>query len=138
MPEGILTLRSPEDDINVVHDFIERIWGENPDLSVMDRLRFETAFIELAANVIQHADEGNGIVADISITIDGDCISGQISDSSPAGMVDLAMREMPDENAESGRGIAFIQRLVDVFHYERREDENLWIIQKRREQPQAC
>ena len=132
MPEGPLTLRSPADDINVVHAYIERVWAEHDNLDMMDRLRFETALIELAANVIQHADDGNGIIADISIEIDGDSIRGTISDSSPAGMVDLAMRDMPDELAESGRGIAFIQRLVDVFHYERRDDENLWVIQKRR------
>ena len=132
MAEGVLTLRSPADDINVVHAYIGRVWAEHDDLDMMDKLRFETALIELAANVIQHADDGNGIVADISIEITGDSIRGTISDSSPAGMVDLAMRDMPDELAESGRGIAFIQRLVDVFHYERRDEENLWVIQKRR------
>jgi serine/threonine-protein kinase RsbW len=130
--EWPLTLRSPADDINVVHAYIERIWAEHDDLDMMDRLRFETALIELAANVIQHADDGNGIVADIAIEVDGESIRGTISDSSPAGKVDMAMREMPDELAESGRGIAFIQRLVDVFHYERRDDLNLWVVQKRR------
>ena len=132
MTEEVLTLRSPADDINVVHAYIERVWSRHPDLDRMDRLRFETALIELAANVIQHADDGNGIVADVSIEIDDEYIRGHISDSSPAGKVDMAMRAMPDEHAESGRGIAFIQRLVDVFHYERRDDENLWMIQKRR------
>jgi serine/threonine-protein kinase RsbW len=130
--EGPLTLRSPADDINVVHAYIERVWAEHPGLGVMDRLRFETALIELAANVIQHADDGNGIIADITISVDDTTITGNISDSSPAGMVDMSMREMPDEYAESGRGIAFIQRLVDVFHYERRDDENFWVIIKRR------
>ena len=132
MPDEVLTLRSPADDINVVHAYIERVWAAHDDLDVMDRLRFETALIELAANVIQHADDGNGIIADIAIVVDGDLIKATISDSSPAGLVDLSMREMPDELAESGRGIAFIQRLVDIFHYERRDDENLWVIQKRR------
>lgn len=132
MIDEILTLRTPQDDINVVHAYIERIWTLYPDLDMMDRLRFETALIELAANVIKHADEGRSIVADISIVIDDDYIHGRISDSSPAVKVDLTRRDMPDEDAESGRGIAFIQRLVDVLHYERRDDENLWVIEKRR------
>lgn len=132
MSDAILTLRSPADDLNVVHAFIEGVWSQYPDLDTMDKLRFETALIELAANVIQHADDGNGIVADISITIDATYIRGHISDSSPAVKVELALREMPDEFDESGRGIAFIQKLVDVLHYERRENENLWMIQKRR------
>jgi serine/threonine-protein kinase RsbW len=130
--DEILTLRTPADDINVVHAYIERIWALHPSLDMMDRLRFETALIELAANVIQHADDGKSIVADISIVIDDEHIRGTISDSSPAVKVDLTRRDMPDEDAESGRGIAFIQRLVDVLHYERRDDENLWVIEKRR------
>ena len=132
MIDEILTLRTPADDINVVHAYIERIWALHPDLDVMDKLRFETALIELAANVIQHADDGKSIVADVSIVIDSDYIHGRISDSSPAVKVDLTRREMPDGDAESGRGIAFIQRLVDVLHYERRDEENLWVIEKRR------
>lgn len=132
MIDEILTLRTPADDVNAVHAYIERIWALHPDLDTMDRLRFETALIELAANVIKHADDGKSIVADISITIDSDYIHGRITDSSPAVKVDLTRREMPDGDAESGRGIAFIQRLVDVLHYERRDDENLWMIEKRR------
>lgn len=132
MIDEILTLRTPADDVNAVHAYIERIWALHPDLDPMDRLRFETALIELAANVIKHADDGKSIVADISIVIDSDYIHGRITDSSPAVKVDLTRREMPDGDAESGRGIAFIQRLVDVLHYERRDDENLWMIEKRR------
>lgn len=127
-----LVLNSPADDINTVHDYIERVWAENDDLDEMDRLRFETAIIELAANVIQHGDNGDGVSAEVLITVDSDTIRGRITDSSEAGRVELALREMPDEMAESGRGIAFIQRLVDVLHYERREGENVWMIEKRR------
>lgn len=127
-----LVLNSPADDINTVHDYIERVWAEHDDLDEMDRLRFETAIIELAANVIQHGDDGDGVSAEVLITIDRDVIRGRISDSSEAGRVELALREMPDEMAESGRGIAFIQRLVDVLHYERRAGENVWMIEKRR------
>jgi serine/threonine-protein kinase RsbW len=127
----LLTLRSPADDIDVVHAFYERICNAHPSLNEMDRLRFETALIELASNVIQHADDGNGIIADIQLEVSADSISATITDSSPAGKVELALREMPNEFAEHGRGIAFIQRLVDVLHYERRGDENIWRIEKR-------
>ena len=127
-----LVLNSPADDINTVHDYIARVWAEHDDLDEMDRLRFETAIIELAANVIQHGDNGNGVSAEVVITVDDEVIHGRITDSSEAGRVELALRDMPDEMAESGRGIAFIQRLVDVLHYERRADENVWMIEKRR------
>lgn len=127
-----LTLHSPPGDVNTVHEYIERIWAARPDLDPVDRVSFETALIELATNVIQHADDGNGVQAVVSITVTEHHIRGCISDMSMAADVNLAMREMPDEYEESGRGIAIIQRLVDVLHYERRDDENLWVVEKRR------
>lgn len=132
MTEHLLVISSPEDDINTVHDFVARVWSEHEDLDAMDRLRFETALIELAANVIQHGANGGGIVAELTITVTNDLVRALITDHSESSHVDLSMQDMPDEYAESGRGIAFIQRLVDVFHYERQEDTNHWMIEKRR------
>jgi serine/threonine-protein kinase RsbW len=130
-----LALSCPPDDIDTVQDYVQRVWAAAPDLDSMDKLKFETAIVELAANVIQHADEGNGVTATVVVTVDGERIRGSVADSSSASSVTLAPREMPDEMAESGRGIAFIQRLVDVLHYERRDGENLWMIEKIRQSP---
>ena len=132
-----LTLRCPPDDIDTVQDYIQRVWSASPDLDSMDRLKFETALVELAANVIQHSNGGHGVVGTLSIAVDADRIRGSLADTSAPSEVDLEDREMPGELAESGRGIAFIQRLVDVFHYERRHGENLWMIEKMREGAQS-
>jgi serine/threonine-protein kinase RsbW len=129
---NVLTLRSPADDIDVVHAFYARVCDGHLGLDEIDRFRFETALIELASNVIQHADDGNGIIADILLEITSDTIRATITDSSPAGEVEISLRAMPDELDEHGRGIAFIQRLVDELHYERRGAENIWRIEKRR------
>jgi serine/threonine-protein kinase RsbW len=48
--------------------------------------------------------------------------------------VDTGPRAMPDEFAESGRGLPFIQALVDDFQYERSEGRNVWTITKNRSQ----
>jgi len=130
-----LALRCPPDDINTVHDYVQRVWDSAPDLDSMDKLKFETAIVELAANVIQHADDGDGVRGTVVVTVDGDRIRGSVTDTACASTVALEPREMPDQSAESGRGIAFIQRLVDVLHYERRDGENLWMIEKIRQSP---
>ncbi|WP_411700100.1 ATP-binding protein [Conyzicola sp.] len=132
-----LALRCPPDDLDTVHDYIQRVWAASPELDAMDRLKFETALIELAANVIQHSNGGNGVVGTLSIAVDADRIRGSLADVSAPSEVDLADRDMPGEFAESGRGIAFIQRLVDAFHYERRQGENLWMIEKMRERERS-
>jgi serine/threonine-protein kinase RsbW len=126
-------LRCPPDDLDTVQDYVQRVWASAPELDSMDKLKFETAIVELAANVIQHSNHGDGVAGSLTITIDGERIRGTVRDSSAASSVELERRDMPDELAESGRGIAFIQRLVDVLHYERRGGENLWVIEKVRE-----
>jgi serine/threonine-protein kinase RsbW len=131
--EATLELHSPPDDLDTVHDYIQRVWTEHPDLDDMDKLMFETALVELAANIIQHANGGRGVEGTLSIAVTEERIRCEITDSSGASNVALAAREMPDEAAESGRGIAFIQRLVDVLHYERRNATNMWMIEKIRE-----
>jgi serine/threonine-protein kinase RsbW len=132
-----LVLHSPPDDLDTVQDYIQRVWSTAPGVDEMDKLKFETALVELAANIISHANGGHGVEGNLSITIDDERIRGLITDSSGASEVELGRRAMPDEMAESGRGIAFIQRLVDVLHYERRDGENLWLIEKRRERTEA-
>lgn len=130
---GVLKLSSPPDDVNDVHDFVEVELGRHPDLDDLDRMKFLTALIELASNVIQHADTGSGVTCTLVLSVDEENIQAQLSDSSEVGGIKLATGRMPeDELAESGRGIAFIQALVDELHYERVGDRNVWSITKRR------
>jgi serine/threonine-protein kinase RsbW len=129
-----LELHSPPDDVDTVHDYIQRVWSTAPELDAMDKLKIETAVVELAANIIAHANGGDAVQGKVSLTVDDERIRCRITDTARASEVDLGDRDMPDELAESGRGIAFIQRLVDVLHYERRDGENVWVIEKRREQ----
>lgn len=137
MSEETLALRCPPDDLDTVQDYIQRVWAAWPGLDALDKLKFETALVELAANVLQHADDGRDVRGSVSITIDDERIRCSITDTSSACDVALQPKEMPDEFAESGRGIAFIQRLVDVLHYERRDGQNLWLIEKLRAQPKT-
>lgn len=131
-----LVLRCPPDDLDTVHDYVQQVLAAAPDLDTMDKLKFETAIVELAANAIQHSNGGT-VAGSLTITVDGERIRGSMSDTSAASHVALEPRDMPEELAESGRGIAFIQRLVDVLHYERRGEENVWTIEKLREKPQS-
>ena len=48
-------LESPPDDVETVHDLLSLLWSETPQVSDGDRIRFETALIELAANVMAYA-----------------------------------------------------------------------------------
>ena len=127
-----LVFSSPPDDVDAVHDFLETVWAANPEVSEYDRMAFETALIELAANVIQHAAGEGGVTCVLTVNADEHGLSASLADTADAGGIVLMARSMPDELAESGRGIALIQALVDDLRYERIDERNVWSISKAR------
>jgi serine/threonine-protein kinase RsbW len=132
-----LTLSSPPDDVDAVHEFIGRVWGEREDVGDLDRMAFETALIELASNVIEHADPGTGVTCEMSVTVDGDTMSARLRDGSPSGDFRLTTREMPGAEAESGRGLAMVQMLCDRLSYERVDGKNVWSMSRTRSEPEG-
>jgi len=123
-----LRMSSPPDDVDTVHDLLEIVWTEVPAIGMEDRFSFETALIELASNVMRHADPGSGVSCTLLIETFPDRIEATLSDSGEPGDVQLADRDMPDVLAESGRGIPLIQALVDELRYDRTDGINRWHI----------
>lgn len=132
MTERTLTFRTPPDGVDVVHAALTSLWTERGDIDEMDRMMFETALIELVANVIQHGTSATAIVCRVEITADDDLLRAVLIDSADPPDIDDRPRQMPDEFAESGRGLAFVQALVDDFRHHRAAASNVWTISKRR------
>lgn len=135
--ETSMRFSSPPTDVDAVHDFLEGIWEANPDIDEMDKMAFETALIELASNVIQHADTGDGVTCVMVVSSDSGVLRAQFSDTAEAGGFRMRTATMPDEFAESGRGLAFMQMLVDEVQYERIDGRNVWSLTKKRATPEA-
>jgi serine/threonine-protein kinase RsbW len=128
-----LVFSAPPDDVDAVHGFLATVWAANPGVGEFDRMAFETALIELASNVIQHAAGEGGVTCVLSVDADENRLSASLADTADAGGVVLLDRSMPDELSESGRGIALIQALVDDLRYERVDERNVWSISRARE-----
>ncbi|MDQ1582775.1 MAG: serine/threonine-protein kinase RsbW [Microbacteriaceae bacterium] len=126
-----LRMSSPPDDVGTLHELLESVWVDIPSIGVRERFGFETALVELVGNVICHADSGSGVSCTLSIEILENRIEALLSDTGEPGDVELRGREMPEEFAESGRGIPLIQALVDELSYEREGGLNRWRIAKR-------
>jgi serine/threonine-protein kinase RsbW len=134
MPEPIshaLTMSSPPDDVDTVHSMLASVWEESEAVSLRDRFSFETALVELASNVMRHANPGSGVSCHLAITVFPDRIEATLTDSGKPGDVELAGRTMPDALAESGRGIPMIKALVDELDYDSGDDGNSWRISRR-------
>jgi serine/threonine-protein kinase RsbW len=132
-----LTLQAPPDDVDAVHELVAGLWAERPDVGELDRMAFETALIELASNVIEHADKGEGVSCVVSVTVDDGVMSARLADGAEPGDFRLAPRDMPGADAESGRGLAMVQMLCDELTYERVGEENVWSVRRTRSEPEA-
>ena len=128
-----LSIVSPPDDVDSVHDMLESVWLSAPQVSPRDRFSFETALIELASNVIRHADGGAGVSCALTVEITAHRIVASLTDSGLAGNISLIAPSMPDELEESGRGLSIIHALVDEVGYDRSDDLNHWRISRKLE-----
>ena len=130
-----LLIDTPPDTLDSVHDLLQVIWDKSPEIDIQDRIRFETALIELASNIFRHAHNGSGVSCSLTVHISRDRIEASLRDTGQPGDIEIVDVEMPDVLEESGRGLALINALVDEFTYERIDDHNVWHIAKRTSQP---
>ncbi|SMH36203.1 serine/threonine-protein kinase RsbW [Rathayibacter oskolensis] len=134
MSERSFVIRTPPDDgLTAVHEALGEIWAESPGVGSWDRMAFETALSELTSNVVQHARSTRHVICLVEISVDDRELRAVLNDSASAPDLDVtAPRDMPDEWAEAGRGIPFIQALVTRFEYNRVDGQNIWSIVRER------
>ena len=127
-----LNLAVPPDDVDAVHLLLETVWSTFPQVETRDRFCFETALVELASNVIRHADAGSGVRCTIDVAVTAHEICASLADSGVEFEAGLGPVTMPGELEESGRGLALIQALVTELVYSRDGDVNRWRITRER------
>ena len=131
--DGRLDLSAPAtpEMIELVHAVLEQLWEANEDVAGADRARFETAVIEILGNIIEHAYEidsadAGGRRFDISVAATETALVASFGDNGLPMSIDLSAVAMPDELAESGRGLALAMAAVDDLSYDREDGRNHW------------
>lgn len=149
-----VALREPA-DVDAVLDALAGLWRRHPDVPDVDRFCFETAVAEVAGNAVAHAGGGPaGTTATVRAGIRhavGVRSAAAQAVGSPAGgstgtaggsrrelwaevvdhgsAVDLAEhRELPADDAVSGRGLALARRSLTHLGVERVGDANHWLL----------
>jgi anti-sigma regulatory factor (Ser/Thr protein kinase) len=112
----------------VLHD----LWAQYDDVAPADRLLFETAVIEIAGNIAQHAPDGVPLQFTLALRVEPDRIEAEFHDRGRPADVDLGVVALPDDSAESGRGLAMARAAVDELRYRRDGSTNHWRIVRRR------
>ena len=131
-----MLLRVPPNDVDEVHESIDDLWRRNADLGNRERVRFETALVELAGNVIEHAEGNERLLCELTLRRTSTALEAVLSDSGAEVQVPFR-KVMPDaeDMAESGRGIAMIELLMDDFRFERDPEGNRWRLVMRLPEP---
>ncbi|MBO1753090.1 ATP-binding protein [Actinotalea sp. BY-33] len=113
-----------------VQDAIVRLWEGAPQATDEARMMFEIAVVEVVGNVVEHAPKGRGFEATVRLGVEGDAAWAEILDTGPALDIDLDAG-LPEDLAESGRGLALARRAAHELTLDRVGDHNLWTVLRR-------
>jgi serine/threonine-protein kinase RsbW len=119
-------LAVPE-SLNLLHDLLDRVGREHPEISPADLMLFETAVIEVAGNVVEHGKPHGHVAWPFPLEVLDDRLGARLSDSGeeyPGGTWGTTMPADPMQ--EDGRGLALATAVLDALTYERRDHVNHW------------
>ncbi|MET3452650.1 MULTISPECIES: ATP-binding protein [Curtobacterium] len=125
-----LDLACPPDDVTAVHTFLASVWDAEPTVASEDRMALELALVELTSNVIEHGAGGNGVSCSLRLDVGADAVEADLTDDGVPVPIDPSDARLPDALAESGRGLALVQMVVDDLRYERVADRNRWTVRR--------
>jgi len=118
-------------EIARLHELLEQAGAEHPDIDPTDLMLFETAVIEIATNVVEHGRPEGEVRWRFTLEVEAHALRAVLRDSGQEMPIDLD-REMPDEEAEGGRGLALAGAILDEIAHERTDEGNLWRMVRRR------
>ena len=107
-----------------VHDLLARLWADEPGVDERDRIRFEIAVAEVAANIAEH---GAG-AARVSLRLSSSPDRIQAVFEDDGAPVEARPEQPPAGDAERGRGLLLARAAVDRFSYERDGTTNRWVL----------
>ncbi|GAA1479296.1 ATP-binding protein [Nocardioides aestuarii] len=138
--ELVLDLPVSPGAIDEVQDALARFWELDGAVTMLDRIRFESALVEIVGNAVEHAyafdstSGGVGRALEVRLLLDAARVEAEVSDNGLPVEIDLGQVTMPGEDAESGRGLALALAAVDDMRYERSGGRNRWVLVCRRDQ----
>jgi serine/threonine-protein kinase RsbW len=123
------TLALPE-TLGLVHELLDRVRAEHPDVAPADLTLMETAVIEIATNVVEHGRAPGTIHYSFTLEVRPDRLLGRLRDAGPP--LPESERPMPDTDSEDGRGLAIARVALDDLGYRRVDGHNEWTMLRRR------
>lgn len=131
-----LSVAASDAAIELAHDLVAQLWVAHPHVPASVQARFETALIEIVANIVEHAyaaDANAGPVDPdlerrvlIVLAVTPQAVLGRLSDNGLPAQIDLSTVNMPDDDLESGRGLAMAIASLTDLSFSRDAGRNVW------------
>lgn len=102
------------------------------EVSDYTKMCIELAVSEIGTNIIEHSGDGQPVQMRMEVDVRPDSIAVMFTDNGHPAPIDLTRLSMPDENSESGRGLAIAYRVLDELSYMRDREGNHWTLMLRR------
>jgi len=120
--------------LDLVYPALEQLWEAHDGVPLRERMRLETAVVEIFVNIVQHAyradradpAEQDARRLDLVLAASDAGIGATFSDNGEPAEIDLSQVTMPDTESESGRGLAMALAALDDLSYERIGGRNRW------------
>ena len=118
--------------LDEIGTILERMWSLHPHVPDSVRTQVAIAVGEIGANIVEHAARGGPVRLRMEVLVSLEEVRVAFLDDGPSAQMQIAApSEMPDEMAESGRGLALAHAVLDRLWYHR-QMFNHWILVSKR------
>ena len=138
---SVIDVAAVPESIDLVQNTFEAWWSALGIDSMEVRFPFETAIVEIAANVIEHsirADTaedstvGEGRRFTLELRAEDERLTAVFNDNGLPAEIDLSSVSMADLEDEDGRGLALALLSLESLDYSHEGGRNIWTLVCRR------
>ncbi|HET9127089.1 MAG TPA: ATP-binding protein [Propionibacteriaceae bacterium] len=124
-------LAVPE-SLEQLHELLERVRRDHPDVDETALMMFETAVVEIHGNVIRHGRPRGKVSYEFRLEVQDDRLRAHLTtdDDEVPDLSHLHGLEPADPLAESGRGLWLAEAMLDELRYARSGNHNIWTMVK--------
>ena len=128
------------ESLELVHDLLDEVWESEAGIGLMERIRFETALIEVASNIIEHSKPASSdpIRFRLELECSPERLYAEFHDNAKPAGIDLSAAPLQedlsslDNISSTGRGLALAKVALDEFSYAKLVAGNKWTLMCKR------
>ena len=108
---------------------LDQAWLIYPHVPAAIRMQMGIAVGEIVANIVEHGSAGRHLVQlEMLIALGPKTVSICLRDDGNESATDLHTVQMPDFDAERGRGLALARSALGELSYQREGGSNHWLL----------